>query len=608
MADNQENDTSFPNFDPFQFQNSLKNIAERSQALVEDFFSQDHAALGKMDLSVMSDPGFVDSNNITKAFQSLFTAMMSDPQSFAEAQVNLWQAHMNLWQNTALKMMGQDVEPVVKAGPRDKRFKDKEWDENIVFDYIKQSYLLTANWLNKTVDETEALSSADRKKVEFYTQQYVDAISPSNFVLTNPEVLRETLTTNGENLVRGLSHVLEDLESGHGKLNIKQTDMDYFKVGENIALTPGKVVFQNELFQLLQYTPTTEKVYEKPLLIFPPWINKYYILDLGPDKSFIKYFVDQGYTIFVVSWVNPDKEMSEKTFKDYMFDGIFAALEAVEEATGVAKVNTIGYCIGGTMLSAALAYMAEKKIDRVESATFFTTQVDFEESGDLKVFIDDEQLKSLEHEIDAAGGVLEGTSMANTFNMLRSNDLIWSYVVNNYLMGKDPTRFDMLFWNADSTRMPKTLHLFYLRKCYLENALAKGEMEIEGVKLDLGKVKVPVLLQSSKDDHIAPYRSVFNATGLFGGEVTFMVAGSGHIAGVINHPDKNKYMYWTNPDIPTTVEEWFEGAEEHPGSWWPAWELWLRRRSGEEIEARVPGDRNLEIIEDAPGAYVKVRS
>lgn len=607
MADTNDPKT-FPDFDPFKFQNSLQDIAERSQKLMTDFYDREKGNVASLDPSVMADPSIIDPNNIAKAFQSLFTAMMTDPQRFAEAQANLWQTHMNLWQTTARRLMGEEVEPVVESHPKDRRFKDSEWNENVVFDYIKQSYLLTANWIGKAVDDTEALSGEERKKVEFYTQQYVDAISPSNFVMTNPEVLRETLSSNGENLVRGLSHVLEDLERGNGKLAIKQTDMDYFKVGENIALTPGKVVYQNELFQLLQFEPVTEKVHKTPLLIFPPWINKYYILDLRPDNSFIKYMVEKGYSVFVVSWVNPDTKMAEKTFQDYMFDGIFAALDAVEAASGENKINTIGYCIGGTMLSAALAYMAEKGDDRVKSATFFTTQVDFEEAGELKVFIDEEQLKTIEREIDASGGVLEGTTMANTFNMLRSNDLIWSYVVNNYLMGKDPRRFDLLYWNADATRMPKVLHLYYLRKCYLENALSKGEMVIDGVKLDLSKVKTPILLQSSKDDHIAPYRSIFNSTKLFGGEIDFMIAGSGHIAGVVNHPDANKYMYWTNSDLPETVEEWWEGAEEHPGSWWPAWEKWLAKKSGTKIKARVPGDAELDVIEDAPGSYVMVRS
>lgn len=608
MTDSTETPSGLPDFDPFKFQNSLKEIGERSQRLIEEFYNQEKDQLAHMDPGKLADPGILDPNNIQEAFTSLFTAMMSNPQKFAEAQANLWQTHMNLWQTTAKRMMGEEVEPVVKAGPRDKRFRDSEWDENVVFDYIKQSYLLTANWLNQAVDDAEDLGEEDRRKVEFYTRQYVDAISPSNFVLTNPQVLRETLSTNGENLVNGLENLLEDLERGHGKLNIKQTDMDFFKVGENIALTPGKVVFQNDIIQLLQYTPTTDEVYTTPLLIFPPWINKFYILDLRPENSFIKYFLDKGYTIFVVSWVNPDKKLAEKTFEDYMFEGVFGALDAVKAATGEEEVNTIGYCIGGTMLSASLAYMAKKKINKVKSATFFAAQADFSEAGELKVFIDEEQLQSLEREIDASGGYLEGTTMANTFNMLRSNDLIWSYVVNNYLMGKEPTRFDLLFWNADATRMPKNVHMFYLRKCYLENALAEGKMELGGVTLDLSKVKTPIYLQSSKDDHIAPYRSVYKSTHLFGGEINFMVAGSGHIAGVINHPAAGKYQYWTNPDLPDTVEQWWEGATERPGSWWDEWELWLRAKSGDKVAARVPGEGQLDILEDAPGSFVRVMS
>lgn len=550
----------------------------------------------------------IDVQNITKAFGDLLTSLTSDPEKFWQAQTNLWQTHLNLWQNTARRLMGEDTEPLIEPQRSDKRFRDDDWHERLIFDFIKQSYLLTANWLQETVDDVEGMEDHEHQKLEFFTKQFVDAISPSNFVMTNPQVLRETLKTSGQNLVDGLENLLEDLERGDGKLNIRQTDMEYFKVGENIATTPGKVVFQNELFQLLQYNPTTEKVFEIPMLIFPPWINKFYILDLREDNSFIKWLTAQGYTVFVVSWINPGAHLADKTFEDYMFQGILEAIDAVKDATGQEKVNAIGYCIGGTLLGASLSYMATKEIDRINSATFFTAQVDFTEAGELLVFIDEEQLQVLEKEMDATGGYLEGTSMAQTFNMLRSNDLIWSYVVNNYLMGKDPMRFDLLYWNADSTRMPKALHLYYLRECYLNNALAEGKMVFDGTTLDLSNVKVPVFLQSSKEDHIAPYRSVYKGTKLYGGPVTFMMAGSGHIAGVVNPPSANKYQHWTNPDITTDVDTWIANAEEHPGSWWPYWEEWLRQYSGKKIKARVPGDGKLEPLEDAPGSYVKVRA
>ena len=408
-------------------------------------------------------------------------------------------------------------------------------------------------------------------------------------------------------MVRGLTNMIKDLEAGKGKLSIRQTDADFFEVGRNVATAPGKVVFQNEILQLIQYEPSTEKVYTTPLVIFPPWINKFYILDLSEDNSFIRWVVDQGYTVFVVSWINPSPELKDKTFVDYMHQGIFETLDAIEKATGQKKVHTIGYCIGGTLLGSTLAYMADKGDDRIKSATFFTAQLDFEEAGDLKVFIDDAQVTNLEARIDAAGGVLEASEMAQTFNMLRANDLIWSFMINNYLLGKDPIRFDLLYWNSDSTRMPKALHLWYLRTFYLEDKLSKGELELDGVLLDMSKVKTPIFLQSSRDDHIAPYRSVWRTRTLFEGPVTFMVAGSGHIAGVINSPAANKYQYWLNDADVDTLDEWWDSAVEHPGSWWPYWEKWLRAKSGRKINAHIPGDKELDVIEDAPGSYVKMR-
>ncbi len=504
-------------------------------------------------------------------------------------------------------MMGQQIEPVIEPSSGDKRFKDKDWSENQIFDFIKQSYLLTARWMQETVADVKGLDEHTRKKVEFYTKQFADALSPSNFVFTNPEVLRATLQSNGENLVKGLNNLLIDLERGKGQLAIRQTDMEYFEVGRNLALTPAKIVYQNELMQLIQYVPTTDEQYARPLLIFPPWINKYYILDLGEKNSFVKWATARGYTVFVVSWVNPDAHLAQKTFEDYMRLGIFEALDAVEKATGSKEVNTIGYCIGGTLLSATLAYMAAKGDKRITSATFFAAQADFSEAGDLQVFIDDDQLKNMEEQMKLSGGYLDGAKMATTFNMLRSNDLIWSFVINNYLLGRDPMRFDLLYWNSDTTRMPIAMHMFYLREFYKQNNLAKGNLTMAGEKLDLGKVKIPIFLQSSKEDHIAPYRSVYKSTKLFKGPVTFMMAGSGHIAGVINHPDAKKYQYWTNDKNPERVEDWIATATETPGSWWPYWDKWLAKLSGEKVEARVPGDHKLKVIEDAPGTYAKMK-
>jgi len=589
--------------DPAAFARNMVTVGIQSQRLIADFLKRQAGKAG-------TEP--FDPLNLTGAFMELLRGMVADPAKIMEAQFDLWRNYMTLWETTARRMMGAKVDPVVEPAKGDKRFKDADWQQNQIFDFIKQSYLLTANWMQNTVASVEGLEPKDRKRIEFYTKQFADAIAPTNFILTNPEVLRTTLKSNGENLVNGLNNLLVDLERGEGQLSIRQS-ADAFKIGENIATAPGKVVFRNDLIELLQYEPTTEQVYERPLLIFPPWINKFYILDLRPENSFIRWATAEGYTVFVVSWVNPDKKLAQKTFEDYMREGIFAALDAVKDATGEKRINTIGYCIGGTLLSATLAYMAAKGDERIHSATFFAAQADFSEAGDLQIFIDDAQLEALEQTMQNAGGVLEGKKMATTFNMLRANDLIWGFVVNNYLLGKEVPPFDLLYWNSDTTRMPEATHLFYLREFYKNNALSKGEIEFAGVKLDLSKVKIPIYLQSAKEDHIAPYRSVYKSTRLFGGPVRFIMAGSGHIAGVVNPPAAHKYQYWTNDKAatgkyPAKVEDWIEGAVEHPGSWWPDWDAWLSKLSGKKIPARKPGDGKLKVLGDAPGSYVKVKA
>ena len=583
--------------DGVEFLRNMTRVGLQSQKLLGDFV--------KRQTEAGSRPR--DPLNLTDTFMALLSSMAAHPSAMVEAQFQLWRGYMGLWETIAQRMLGGSPAAVVAPNPGDKRFRDKDWQENQIFDFIKQSYLLTANWMQNTVAQVEGLDPATQKRAEFYIKQFADAIAPTNFVLTNPEVLRTTLQSNGENLVRGLDNLLADLDRGHGELAIRQS-ADSFVVGENVALTPGKVVFRNEFLELLQYAPTTEQVYERPLLIFPPWINKFYILDLRPENSLIKWLVGQGYTVFVASWINPDKKMAQKSFEDYMHEGIFAALDAVEKATGVRDPNVVGYCIGGTLLGATLAYMAKKKDDRIHSATFWAAQVDFSEAGDLKIFIDDAQLDALKQQMDEAGGVLEGRKMATTFNMLRANDLIWSFVISNYLLGKTPAPFDLLFWNSDTTRMPEKMHLYYLRECYRDNALALGKMKFGDVALDLTKVKVPVYLQSAKEDHVAPFRSVYKATKLFKGPVRFMMAGSGHIAGVVNPPAAGKYNYWTNHKLPPTVEEWQAGAKEHPGSWWPDWDKWLCKLSGKKVPARKPGSGKLKALCDAPGTYVRIKS
>jgi polyhydroxyalkanoate synthase subunit PhaC len=577
---------------------TLGKIAEQSQRMVTDFVARQ---------SDQSDSN-ADPLNIGDAFLQMTQRMMADPARLAEAQVELWNSYMSLWQQTANKMMGQEAAPVAVPEPDDRRFKDADWDENPVFDYIKQSCLMTSKWMINTVNETEGMDDDTARKVDFYTRQFADAMAPTNFAMTNPEVLRETVDSKGQNLINGLSNLLDDLEKGDGQLRIKHVEDDAFELGKTVATSPGKVVFQNELFQLLQFSPLTEKVRKTPLLIVPPWINKYYILDLREKNSFIKWATEQGNTVFVVSWVNPDARLGTKTFEDYMLDGPVAAVGAACEASGADKVNIIGYCIGGTMTATALAYMADKGDDRVASATFFTTLVDFEEPGELGVFIDEEQIASLEEKMGERG-YLEGSEMASTFSMLRANDLIWSFVINNYLLGKEPFPFDLLFWNADSTRMPAVMHSYYLRKMYQDNALVKpGGLELGGVKIDLRKIKIPVYILSTKEDHIAPWESTFSATQLYGGQTKFVLASSGHIAGVVNPPVSDRYSYRTNAKKAKTPAEWLDGAKEHPGSWWTDWDKWVGKYAGGEVAAREPGKGKLKAIEDAPGSYVMVRS
>ncbi len=549
-----------------------------------------------------------DLQRVGKALMDVAGSYMTNPMKVVEAQAALWQGYLSLASSMTRRLLGEDVPPVVAPGRSDKRFRDPDWQENIVFDLMKQSYLLTSKWLTEQVKHAEGIDPHTREKADFYIRQMANAVSPSNFLLTNPEILRTTLASNGENLVAGMEHLLEDIERGHGHIQIQQTDMSAFRLGENIATTPGKVIYQNDLMQLIQYEPTTAEVYKRPLIIYPPWINKYYILDLGPEKSLVKWCLDQGYTVFVASWVNPDARLALKTFEDYMHEGVYAALDAVEKATGETEVNAVGYCIGGTLLACSLAHMAQRGDTRIKSATFLVTQVDFTEAGELKVFIDEEQISEIEQQMHEKGGYLKGSTMASTFNMLRSNDLIWNYVVNNYLLGREPMPFDILFWNADATRLPSAMHVFYLRECYLENKLAEGRMVLGGEELHLKDVKVPVYLQSSREDHISPYNSVYKATKLFGGPVRFICAGSGHIAGVINPPAAGKYNHWTNDDLPETPDKWFEGATDHKGSWWPDWEQWLSEKSGGLVPARKPGSGKLKVLEDAPGSYVLVKS
>jgi len=596
MADKNNNEP--PHFglpDPALMSRTMADVAERGQRIVGDFLRRQ-----------AEDSSKPDPLNIGHAFMEMTAKMMANPAQLVQAQIGFWQDYLTLWSNTARRMMGGDATAVIEEARGDRRFKDDAWRENEVFDFIRQSYLLSSRYFTSVVQGTEGLDAKTAQKVDFYTRQFVDAMSPANFVMTNPEVLRRTAETGGANLLKGLTNLLSDLERGKGKLRIRMTDDSKFKVGENIAVTPGKVVFQNDLMQLIQYAPTTETVYKRPLVIFPPWINKFYILDLRPKNSLIRWAVEQGHTVFVASWVNPDEHLSQKGFDDYMKEGVLAALDAIEAATGERAVNAIGYCLGGTLLATTLAYMAVKKDTRIKTATYFVTMTDFEESGELGVFIDEEQLQGLEQRMEKRG-FLDGREMATTFNMLRANDLIWSFVVNNYLLGQEPFPFDLLYWNDDSTRMPAKMHSFYLRRMYQANDLCKpGGITLLGTAIDLRKIKVPSYLVSTREDHIAPWKSTYRGTQLYSGPVRFVLAASGHIAGVVNPPEGGKYSHWVNEELPASPDEWFAGATELAGSWWPDWQRWVSGQDKAMVPARVPGEGKLPALEDAPGSYVRV--
>jgi polyhydroxyalkanoate synthase len=587
--------------DPVQLAQNLARVFEHAAHIARQI--AERPELAKKEAETQVTP--ID--QVTKTLNAVAQAYLAQPQKLMEAQAQLWNSYSQLWQNAWSKALGTPTEPLASPARNDKRFKDKDWQENTVFDFLKQFYLISANWAQDFVRNAEGLDDHTRQKAKFYVEQILNALSPSNFPVSNPEILRATLASNGANLIEGLKHLEQDMASPDGRLRIKQSDTTAFEIGKNIATTPGKVVFRNDTFELIQYSPSVQRTYEIPLLIVPPWINKFYILDLNPKKSFVRWATEQGLTVFMVSWVNADEKQGRKSFSDYMREGFLEAVQAVQDATGAEKINAIGYCIGGTMVAAALGYMAAKNDNRVNAATFFTTQIDFEKAGDLRVYVDDEQVKWIEQRMEEKG-YLAGSRMADAFNLLRSNDLIWSNVINNYMLGKEPTPFDLLYWNADSTRMPAGVHSFYLRECYLANKLAQGKMVLENVRIDLKKVKVPVYNLAARDDHIAPLPSVFNVGQFLGGETKLVVSGSGHIAGVVNPPEARKYKYWTNEAAAETLENWLRTATEHEGSWWPDWADWITTRSGAKVSAPVPGDGKLEVLEDAPGSYVRVIS
>lgn len=577
----------------------LQDIAQRSQKLVTEHLQR----LGQDDGYSVIDP-----KDMLAAFQDLGNRFLAHPEKLIQTQMAFWLDAVELWKREMEKLwLQKPVAPVSEPGAGDKRFKDEMWAQNFVFDYLKQAYLLASNHLLDAVNKVEGMDEHTTKKTAFYLRQYVDAMSPTNFIATNPAVLKATLESGGENLLKGLREMLDDLERGKGRLAYKMTDLQAFRLGENIATTPGKVVFQNDLMQLIQYAPTTEKVFERPLLIIPPWINKFYILDLKEKNSLIKWAVDQGHTVFVISWVNPDESLRHKRFDDYMLEGPLAALDAIQQATGAKDIKALAYCIGGTLLASTLAYMAAKKDTRIKAATFMTTLMDFSDIGELEVFVDEQQMEQLEAHMDKKG-YLEGHHMADVFNLLRENDLVWSFVVNNYLLGKEPMAFDLLYWNSDSTRMPAAMHSFYLRNMYLYNRLREpGGITLDGVPIDLGKIKTPAYWISTREDHIAPWRTTYLGTQLLSGPKRFVLGGSGHIAGIVNPPAAKKYGYCTNEALPATAEEWLQDSQPHEGSWWLDWAKWVEAYNGKLVPARQPGEGKLPVVDDAPGSYVKAR-
>ncbi|MCG8610178.1 MAG: class I poly(R)-hydroxyalkanoic acid synthase [Pseudomonadales bacterium] len=555
----------------------------------------------------------IDDSQIAAVFEMLGTyrdiceQMALHPFKVASKETQMVRKQFSLLKNTAMRAVGRSVSPVAVPDGADRRFSDQEWSDNILFDYLKQAYLINANTLLEMVSELEGTQSHTRDQFVFYTRQLVNALSPSNFALTNPEVLRKTFSSKGKNLVEGVKNFWDDFKSSPQVLNISMTDFSAFRVGQNVATTPGKVVYQTDLMQLIQYEPTTEKVQKTPILIIPPWINKYYILDLTAKNSLVKWLVDQGFTVFMTSWVNPGPGLKNKGFEHYMQDGPLSAFSAIEKATGESEIHAVGYCVGGTLLACTLAYLKDKGESRTVSATYLTTLLDFSDPGGIGVFINDHTIGGIEKRLDKTG-YYDGRSMAFSFNMLRENDLFWSFFINNYLKGEKPAAFDLLYWNSDSTNLPAKMHGWYLRHMYLDNELIQpGKLELMGVKLDLGKIDTPVFFLSTIQDHIAKWKATYLGAKAHNGDVTFVLSGSGHIAGVVNPPGPEKYGYWTNAELSETSDSWFNNAEKHKGSWWPAWKTWLLERSYELVDARQPGDRELECLEDAPGSYVRMR-
>lgn len=583
--------------DPVVLTHALTSAMERAMPVLKEYMDR----RGKESGAASFDPLIA----LQERFTAFMAVLVSNPRRLAELQFEYWQQWAGLWQNTLAKMNGEKTESLYKPESSDRRFRSDDWNENVLFDFIKQSYLMTSGWMHRVVRSTEGLDPGMVEQIDFYTRQFADAMAPTNFILTNPDVLRETIRSGGENLVNGLENLIEDMERGHGELKISTTNYEAFTPGKNLAATKGSVIYQNDLMQLIQYAPTTEKVYKTPVLIVPPWINKYYILDMRPENSLVKWMVDQGHTVFIVSWVNPDASLAGKGFEEYMHEGVLDALDQIEKATGEKTTNVMAYCLGGTLLTITLAWLKAKGMDsRVASVSFLTTLIDFENAGELKLFTDEKQIEAMEKTM-AEKGVLGGDALQKTFAILRANDMIWSFVINNYLMGKEPFPFDLLYWNEDSTNMPCAMHSFYLRKMYLENKLIEPEgLEIEGVKIDIRDIDTPAYFLSTREDHIAPWKATYSGYSAYTGDKKFTLSASGHVAGVVNAPAANKYCYWSSTEDTPSPEKWLEHAAETKGSWWTDWQNWIQTHAGSKVPARKIANE----LEPAPGSYVQKKA
>ncbi len=586
--------------DPVALSQALMNAFQRSQPRMLEMMER-YSEQATQNPPQALDP---DPMNLMEASLDMMSALAANPFRYWALQMEYAGKQAELFQNCKQKFWGEDVAPIIEPKKNDRRFNAPEWSDTVLFDFIKQYYLLACDFVTQTLDATEGLSGKKKDKLSFIARIFMEALSPSNFIFTNPEVLNETIKTGGENLVKGFENFAQDLARGKGELKISTTDYNAFKLGDNLATTPGQVVFENDLIQLIQYEPSTPQVFKRPLLVVPPWINKFYILDLRPESSYIRWAVEQGHTVFCVSWVNPDASLAHKTFSHYMTEGVLASLDKIREITGEPDCNAVGYCLGGTLLTTTMAYLsAQKQGKRIASATFLTTLVDFSEAGEMKLFTDKLQIEAME-KIMARDGVLPASELQRTFKLLRANDLIWSFVVNNYLMGRDPFPFDLLYWNDDSTNMPAAAHNFCLKNFYRDNLLVQpNALEINGVPIDISVITTPCYFLSTREDHIAPWKATYKTTALINAPKTFTLAGSGHIAGVINPPAKNKYQYWTASETPANPEKWLAHATEHAGSWWPHWQSWLADHAGGKTAPRIVP----QSIESAPGRYVMVQ-